>query len=147
MAVMRCIDEALDLDVSAAALFRVKDVVRQGEAQNVTETKSFDYFAATAALQRSVSRPIYAFHGHEMCLNGFTARRIAVVALPTLAKLHCVALWEPDTGQTLMPLPLTAMVNVASALSSILMVAHIFSLFALSLMCGHGGSTQRSSWV
>jgi hypothetical protein len=46
------IDEALDLGVSAAALFRVKDVVRQGEAQNVTETKSFDYIAATAALQR-----------------------------------------------------------------------------------------------
>ena len=54
---------------ASVALFRATDVVRQGEAKNVTETKSFDYTAATAALQRSLSRPVYAFHGHEICLN------------------------------------------------------------------------------
>lgn len=69
------------------------------------------------------------------------------MALSTLAKLHCVALLEPDTGQTHMPHPLTPMVNVASALGDTLMAAHIFSLFALSLTRDYGGSAQRSSWV
>ena len=77
---------------ASVALSRATDVVRQGEAKNVTETKSFDYTAATAALQRSLSRPVYAFHGQEICLNASFSRRIAVVALPTLATLHCVAL-------------------------------------------------------
>jgi len=69
------------------------------------------------------------------------------VALPTLAKLHCVALWEPDTGQTHMPLVLTSMVNATRAHGSILMAAPIFSPIASLLMCRHGGSAQRSSWV
>ena len=73
----------------------------------MAETKSFDYIAATAGLQSSASRSIYAFHGRGICLSGFFSRRIAVVALSTLANLHCVALWEPDTGQTRMPLILT----------------------------------------
>lgn len=44
---------------------RATGVVRQGETQNVTETEGFDYIAAAAALQRSASRPKYAFQGRK----------------------------------------------------------------------------------